>query len=152
MSQQHESNPRGAQRQMQRLPPRRTFTPANRFEFDESKIPAGMGYAWKRVTLAGKEDPENMILCEQNGWVPVPSERHPELVGARAIAGSSIIRGGQMLMELPKQYMDEAIADEKFVARHTVEEQIQRLGLQARQNGAKGIKRTMERIDTEVVE
>lgn len=149
---QHESNPRGAQRQTQRLPPRRTFSPANRFEFDESKIPADMAYEWKRVTIGGKEDPENMILCEQNGWEPVPAERHPELMGARAPAGSSIVRGGQMLMQLPKQYKQEAIADEKFVARHTVEEQIQRLGLEARQNGARGIKRTMDRIEGELVE
>lgn len=148
----HESNPRQPQRQTQRLPPRQVFTPANRFDFDERKIPADMVYEWKRVTLGGKEDPENMILCEQNGWEPVPSERHPELVGARAIAGSSIVRGGQMLMQLPKQYKQEAIADEKFVAHHTVEEQIQRLGLQAKQNGARGIKRTMDRIDGEVVE
>jgi hypothetical protein len=142
---QHESNPRQQ--------PRQVFTPANRFDYDRSKIPPDMEYQWKRVTIAGKEDPENMILCEQNGWTPVPNERHPELVGARAPAGEAIVRGGQMLMQLPKQYVDEAVADEKFTAHHTVEEQIQRLGIQARQNGAKGIKRERRvAVEGEVVE
>jgi len=150
---QHESNPRQQQRLPQRLPPRQVFTPANRFDFDVNKIPPDMVYEWKRVTIGGKEDPENMILCEQNGWTPVPNERHPELVGARAPAGEAIVRGGQMLMQLPKQYKEEAVADEKFTAHHTVEEQIQRLGIQARQNGAKGIKRERRvAVEGEVVE
>lgn len=140
-------------RTAQRAPQRRQiFTGANRFEFDQTKRPPNMAYEWKRVTLAGQEDPENMILAEQNGWTPVPAERHPELAGVRAPKGSEIRRGGLILMEQPIEYKDEAKEMDNFAARHAVESQISRLGLQARQTGARGIRRTMESVSGEEVE
>lgn len=140
------------ERMQQRLPQRRLYTPGNRFEFDESKIPPGMTYQWHRVSLAGLEDQENRILSEMNGWVPVPAERHPELAGMRAAKGSEIKRGGLVLMEIPTQYAKESEDLEKFAARNTVETQIKRLGLQARQNGAKGISRSQGQMTGEEIE
>lgn len=141
--------PRIAQRQPQR---RRIFTPGNRFDFDHSKIPSGMVYQWNRVTLAGQEDPENMILCEQNGWTPVPAERHPELSGLSASKGSAIVRGGLMLCQQPVEYAQEAQELDRFAARNVIESQIQRLGLQARKNGGRGIKREIAPLDREAIE
>lgn len=139
----------------QRAPQRRViYTGTNRFDFDKSKIPPHMAYGWKRVTIAGQEDAENMVMAEMNGWVPVPGNRHPELTGMHAKEGEKILRGGLMLMEQPKEYAEESREMEKFEARNSLESQIQRLGLQARQNGhAKGrIGRNMDVIPNEIVE
>lgn len=111
-----------------------------------------MAYAWKRVTLAGMEDRRNQVLAEMNGWTAVPAERHPELVGMRANKGESIIRGGQILMEQPAEYEKESRDLDKFEAKDHLETQIQRLGLQARRNGAKGINRTMDVVEAEIVQ
>ena len=140
-------SPRAAQRTPQRAPQRRViYTGANRYDFDKTRIPEGMAYAWKRVTLAGQEDTEHQVLCELNGWTPVPSNRHPELTGSRA-TDQPIIRGGQMLMEQPAEWEKESRSVDNFTARHAVEEQVQRLGLASKRQGAgKGIKRTMEAV------
>lgn len=140
------ANGRGEARAPQRIEQRRKiFNPANIFEFDESKIPNGMAYQWVVVTVGGAERPENLIIAEQNGWTPVPAGRHPELAGLRAPKDGAIIRGGQILMEQPKEYRQEAKEMDDFAARHAVESQIARLGLQARQQGVKqAFKRTME--------
>ena len=138
---------RPAQRTPQRPPQRRViYSGSNRFDFDKSRVPQGMAYAWKRVSLAGQEDTEHQILCEMNQWTPVPGNRHPELTGSRGTE-APIIRGGQMLMEQPAEWERESRALDEFTARTAVEEQVQRLGLASRRNGAgKGIKRSMEAV------
>jgi hypothetical protein len=96
------SQTRGAQRSEQRIPQRLIIrTGSNRFEFDRSLVPTGMHYEWKRATLYGQEDTENLVNLEQNGWVCVPPDRHPELSGRRATVNGEIRRGGLVLMERP---------------------------------------------------
>ena len=142
---------------IQNRPPQRTlqrrviFNPANRFDFDASKKPDHVEYQWARVTLAGQEDKEHQIITEMNGWTPVPAERHPELSGRSAKPGEAIVRGGLMLVELPKEYAEESQELEKFQAADVLHTQIQRLGAQARKNGARGITRSRDVIQ-EVVE
>lgn len=139
-------------RTIQRPPQRRMiYTGANRFDFDKSKIPPGQAYKWLRVTIAGQEDDENRIMAEMNGWTPVPANRHPELSGLSAKSDQAIVRGGLMLVEQPKEYEEESRNMDKFEARNSLEEQVQRLGLQARQNGARGIRRSIEPIEGEIV-
>lgn len=137
----------------QRTAQRRTiYNSTNRFDFDKSKIPPDMSYVWRRVSIAGQEDKENAIMADMNGWSPVPANRHPELAGRNAAATEAIVRGGLMLMEQPKEYAQESRELETFEAKNSLEEQIQRLGLQARRNGARGIGRSMEQISGEIVE
>lgn len=138
----------------QRAPQRRMiFNPANRFDFDKSKIPPTMSYVWRRMSLAGQEDSENMIMADMNGWTPVPANRHPELSGRHATEKEAIVRGGLMLMEQPKEYAEESRELDNFEARNHLEEQIQRLGLQARRNGVKGgARRSMDQVQGEFVE
>lgn len=140
-------SPRAAQRLQQRPPQRRViYTGANRFEYDKTRVPQGMAYAWKRVTIGGMEDTEHAILCEMNGWTPVPGNRHPELTGSRG-TDQPIIRGGQMLMEQPAEWEQESRSIDEFTARHAVEEQVQRLGLSSKRQGAgKGVRRSMDAI------
>jgi len=133
-------------------PPQREkiFDALNIFDYDKSKVPGGVTYEWKRVRLAGMEDPDNLILAEQNGWEPVPSSRHPELAGkalAKERPDAPIIKRGLMLMELPIAWHEQSTEMDQFKAQNTLEEQIQRLGLQARQNGGRGVKRTRGDVD-----
>lgn len=137
---------RAAQRPPQRPPQRRViYTGTNRFDFDKSRVPEGMTYGWKRISVAGGEDTEHKILCEMNGWTPVPANRHPELAG-RNPTDAPIVRGGLMLMELPTPWAEESRALDEFSAKHTLEEQIQRIDKGSKRQGAKGIKRGMEVI------
>jgi hypothetical protein len=141
-------NHRPLAREPQRAPQRRViYTGENRFKYDDSRRPAGVAYAWKRVTMAGQEDTEHQILCEMNGWKPVPANRHPELMGPRA-TDQPIIRGGQMLMEQPEEWAQESRMLEEFTAKQTLEQQVQRYGLQGRRGaGSKGgVARSMEAI------
>lgn len=140
-------------RAIQRPPQRRViFNSTNKFDFDKSKIPSHMSYVWRRVSLAGQEDKENLVMAEMNGWTPVPANRHPELAGRNAKETEAIVRGGQMLMEQPKEYEKESRDMETFEAKNSLEEQIQRLGLQARRNGARGVSRSIDTIAGEIVE
>lgn len=143
---------RTAQRSEQRVPQRVTLRNASdRFTFDRSKIPDGMEYGWKRLTLMGQEDTEHQILLEQNGWDAVPPERHPELHSRRAtITAKTIVRGGQILMERPIEIGDEARELDEFAAKNQVAAQVQRLGLQGQRAAGKGIKTTYERSEQEV--
>lgn len=127
---------------IQRTPQRgrqrdRIITTGNKFDFDESKIPPGMKYQWIRATIGGQEDPENLIMAEQNGWTPVPAARHRELSGSRAAEDAEIRRGGLILMEQPQEWYEESQELDRFAATHAVESQIARLGLQARRDGVK---------------
>jgi hypothetical protein len=133
--------PRAPQRSEQRVAQRFVLrTGSNRFEFDLTLRPQGMTYEWKRKTIFGQEDQENLINLEQNGWEPVPSERHPELSGRRAVAGAEIVRGGLVLMERPEEITDEARDMDTFAARHQVAAQVQRLGLEGKRAAGKGFK------------
>jgi hypothetical protein len=138
--------PRPVQRSDQRPPQRQLLlrTGSNRFELELSNKPEGMDYGWKRFSLHGQEDTENMINCEMNEWVPVPAERHPELSGRRAVAGTEIRRGGQILMERPAEITEEARDLDTFAARNQVASQIQRLGLEGKRVNPKGIKTSYE--------
>lgn len=142
------------QRQPQRLGPRpRVFTPANQFDYDHSKQPPDMQYEYKTLTVGGMET-NDRVIAEQNGWRAVPAERHPEMTGLRTQKGGEIVRGGQLLMELPKQWYQEGREEEEFKAKLAVESQIQRLGIEGRKQGGKrgGVTKTMAPIVGEVIE
>lgn len=146
-----EAPQRASQRTPQRPHQRRMiYTGENKFNIDKSKIPEDMAYAWKRVSIGGQDDSEHQIMCEMNGWEPVPGNRHPELAGKNG-GDRPIIRGGQMLMQQYKEWEKESRNMNEFAAKQTLEEQVQRYGLAARKLGAKGISRSREVI-TELVE
>lgn len=70
------------------------------FEFDTSIIPDGWTYEWKRFSVLGQEYPAYQVELRGQGWEPVPSSRHPELLpmGSKE---SIIVTGGCILMERP---------------------------------------------------
>lgn len=146
---------RAPQRSAQRSAPgqrHKLRTAINRFEYDESKQPEDMDYQWVRVTMLGKEDVEHQVNCEINGWNPVPPSRHPELTGTRLQVGESIVRGGLMLCERPKEISNEARNEDREKAARQVNDHIKRINGQARalrEQGGKvgGVKTTYQAID-----
>jgi hypothetical protein len=78
------------------------------FYVDPRIIPQHMSYEWKRESVFGQPDSENMIQARENHWRPVPAARHPELA---AVGESTIRRGGSVLCERPKYLTDEAMLE-----------------------------------------
>lgn len=66
--------------------------------FPDVKAPNGMAYAWKRVSLQGDPDTENLNKMQRDGWMPVPNSRHPEIKSQDAC---NIVVGGLALCERP---------------------------------------------------
>jgi hypothetical protein len=79
------------------------------FDVPQNLIPDGWEYQWCAVTVTGNSEilmDQNLMMAE-NGWRPVPADRHQGRFMPVGHTGS-IIRGGQMLMERPKQLCEEA--------------------------------------------
>lgn len=72
----------------------------DRFAFDKSIVPHGWTYEWKTKTIKNWEWQDHQVMLYQNGWEPVPSERHDGVFMPRGHQGT-IERGGMILMERP---------------------------------------------------
>lgn len=77
------------------------------FYIDPSMVPDGWAYEWKRRLLLGAEDPSHNVALYRMGWEPVPASRHPEMM-PRGWSGETIERKGMVLMERPKELVEEA--------------------------------------------
>ncbi len=75
---------------------------AGEFDIDPSIIPDGWSYEWKQLTVLGAVDPSRQIELARNGWEPVPTARHPEMMPA-GTAERNIVRKGMQLMERPEE-------------------------------------------------
>jgi len=95
-------------------------------EFAAPTPPDGWAYEWKTRTVLGAEDPAYQVQLARKGWEPVPASRHPEMmpVGAKDV---NIERKGQVLMERPKELVDEARSIELRRARNQVRAKEQQL-------------------------
>lgn len=89
------------------------------FFLDRRIIPDGWEYEWKRHTTLGAEDPSYQVQIARAGWEAVPASRHPEMM-PKDYPGSTILRKGMVLMERPKEIVDEAKAIELRKARGQV--------------------------------
>lgn len=135
---------RSEQRSLQRPPPTiHIRTALNRYDLDLLTKPEGMSYEWKRMAMFQAEDTEHQIMTEMNGWTAVPAERHPELLGRRAVAGGHIVLGGLMLCERPQEITDYSRDMDQFQAAHVMASQMQRIHSQAKSVSRKldGVKR-----------
>jgi hypothetical protein len=77
------------------------------FYVNQSMIPPGWTYEWKRKTIMGQEDPAYQVQLARMGWEPVPASRHPSYMpeGSRS---ATIERKGMILMERPSELSEEA--------------------------------------------
>lgn len=85
-------------------------------------IPTGWEYQWNTYTVAGQEAVDSQILMAENGWRPVPSERHVGMFMPEGHRGA-ILRGGMRLEERPKILSDEARQEEYEKATGQVRDQ-----------------------------
>ena len=72
------------------------------FFIDRRIIPHGWHYEWRRDTVLNQRDPAYAVSLAKRGWRAVPLDRHPELMPTDWTGGNYIVRGGQILMEIPK--------------------------------------------------
>jgi hypothetical protein len=64
----------------------------------------GKSYRWIRKSLLGQVDDRNMMSKQEEGWVPVQREAHPELQYAGK--GSGLVEiGGLVLCSTPTEFI-----------------------------------------------
>lgn len=110
---------------------RRSPDVGDEFHIPEHTIPRGWRYQWIAESIFGDEHVTAKMRSgmHNNGWRPVPHERHPELFGT----GTGAIRwGGLVLAERPASLDDEAKAEELAKARQQMADR-QQMGNPLRQ-------------------
>jgi hypothetical protein len=97
------------------------------FYIDPRKIPEGWDYNWKRESIAGMTDEQNMLEMRSGGWEPVDTRRHPDMM---PIGHNGAIRKkGMILMERPKEITNIAQGRELATARELVNQKEKALGI-----------------------
>jgi hypothetical protein len=108
------------------------------FEIPANIVPAGWSYQWNLNSVMGNTDivlDQGLVMAE-NGWRPVPAERHP---GRFMPAGHKghILRGGMRLEERPEILTQEALEEERAKALRQVSDRDESLmGRKANVTGA----------------
>lgn len=90
-------------------------------------IPAGWSYQWNAVTVYGERQTAQQVQAMENGWRPVPAERHDGVFMPPGFKGA-IERDGQMLMERPLVLTQEAQDEEKRKADGLINMQKEAIG------------------------
>jgi len=120
------------------------------FYVDPKLIPDGMTYEWKRQSVYGQEDEDNMVNVQEYGqWTNVPADRpgHGRLGQKKYRERGEIGKGGLVLMERPKELTDEAREEDGMEASGQVQTQMQKLQLTPRgtmERSVKTINRSFE--------
>jgi len=66
----------------------------------------GMSYRWLRKSVLGQVDDRNMVAKQEEGWIPVKREDHPELQHSGRTSGLVEI-GGLVLSKTPSEFVDQ---------------------------------------------
>lgn len=85
-------------------------------------IPTGWDYQWNTYTIVGQQAVDSQILMAENGWRPVPSERHAGMFMPEGHKGH-ILRGGMILEERPMALTIEAREEDQAKATGQVRDQ-----------------------------
>ena len=88
---------------------KKTWAPPT--QLPDPKPERGFSFRWVRVSLLGQEDARNVSIRFREGWEPVKSEEHPELVAAYGLTSNvnksgNIESGGLMLCNIPTEVVD----------------------------------------------
>lgn len=106
---------------------RNAYAVVDEFYIPIEEIPEGLTYEWKRWSVHGQEDPYYIAQMREQGWEPVPPSRHPNWLPPGYNA-STIIKGGQILMDRPRELSEEAREEDRQAARHQIVVAEQKLG------------------------
>lgn len=99
----------------------------DKFAIPLNLIPDGWTYEWKRKSIFGMNDDDHVTGLMENGWRPVPAERHAGQFMVRGGSGE-IVRDGLLLMERPLSLTLEARAEEKQNAKMLIAIQNEQYG------------------------
>ena len=88
---------------------KKTWAPPT--QLPDPKPERGFSFRWVRVSLLGQEDARNVSIRFREGWEPVKSEEHPELVAEYGLTSNvnksgNIESGGLMLCKIPTEVVD----------------------------------------------
>lgn len=111
------------------------------YHIPEHIVPTGWSYQWNVVTVYNSQDQcmsQTMGMFE-NGWRPVPAERHDGMFVPRGTKGE-ILRGGQRLEERPATLTAQAKAEDVMKAKRQISDRNESLMLEVK----KGMKNGME--------
>lgn len=106
---------------------RRRKSSIDRFNVPADAVPEGMTYQWCRKSIWGQPDISHMVGLQENGWTPVPADRHSGLFMPNGHVGD-IERDGLVLMERPVELTAEARAEDKAAADALTRMQDEQLG------------------------
>lgn len=104
------------------------------FHISPAVIPDGWDYQWNPYTVMGEMQVSSQIAMAENGWRPVPAERHPGMFMPEGHKGP-VIRDGLILEERPMSLTLEARAEEKAKAKAQQRDAKETLGLTAKLPG-----------------
>lgn len=113
---------------------KRTIT-SDIFHIPFEMIPQGWAYQWNVLEVTGQPQTAQRLAMAENGWRPVPAERHPGYFMPEGYKGP-IIRDGLQLEERPAILNEEAKREELAKARKQVMDQQEQLRLTATRHGA----------------
>jgi hypothetical protein len=111
----------------------------DQFHIPKELIPKGYSYQWNTVTVYNREDLTvgQAMQMYENGWRPVPAERHPGRFVPVGKKGD-IIRDGMRLEERPLSMTLEAAQEEEAAARRQMRDRDESL-----MGGKAGLARNM---------
>jgi hypothetical protein len=98
------------------------------YEIPVNEIPVGWTYQWNRVSVLNQELINDQVQMHENGWRPVPAERHPGRWFKPGTTGA-IVLNGLRLEERPAALTHEAVEEGKMVARKQMRDQTDALKL-----------------------
>lgn len=106
------------------------------FDIPREIIPEGYSYQWNVVTVTGNAEIclDQGLGMYENGWRPVPAQRHPGLFIARGKTGD-IVRGGLRLEERPVALTEEAQREHVRDAKRLISDRNDALKLSGVKNG-----------------
>lgn len=92
----------------------------NKYHIPPQEIPLGTSYQWNTHAIYGQEQRHYSVFMANQGWEPVPASRHPHLAPKDANPNDPIIIDGQILVERPAEWTNEALQEEYDKARGEV--------------------------------
>lgn len=92
----------------------------NEFDIPADQIPEDSSYQWNNYTVFGQSNPHYSAFMGMQGWEPVPTRRHPNLMPPGTHDDAPIIVKGQILVERPIELTQEALQEQLDKARGEV--------------------------------
>lgn len=110
---------------------RRRTQVGDKFHVPGNEIPTGWDYQWNPVTILNQEQVAQQNQHYENGWRPVPAERHAGRWTRPGHTGDIVVEGLR-LEERPEALTDEALHEGEMKARRQVRDQADILKLGSR--------------------